>query len=63
MDIKNNNMITINLNIHTTKNILKLALVATLVYLLSNITSNYNITTVKFQSTDTSTSASDYYLK
>jgi hypothetical protein len=56
-------MITINLNINATKNILKLALLATLIYLLSNITNNYNITTIKFQSTDTLTSAPDYYLK
>ena len=54
-------MITINLNL--SKNILKLALVATLVYLLSNIAANYNITTIKFQSTDTSTSTPDYYSK
>ena len=56
-------MIAINLNIHTAKNILKLALVATLIYLLSNITNNYNITTIKFQSTDTLISTPDYYLK
>jgi hypothetical protein len=56
-------MITINLNINATKSILKLALLATLTYLLFNITNNYNFTTVKFQSTDTVTSAPDYYLK
>lgn len=55
MDTKSNNMIAINLNINITKNILKLALLATLTYLLFSLTSNYNITQVRFYSEDTST--------
>lgn len=52
MDInKNNNMITINLT--PAKNILKLAILATLTYLLFNITSNFNINQVRFQFRDT----------
>jgi hypothetical protein len=47
------NMITINLT--PVKNVLKLALLATLTYLLFSITSNYNITQVRFHSEDTST--------
>lgn len=41
MDIKNNNMITINLN--ATKSILKLALLTTLTYLLLNLASQSHI--------------------
>jgi hypothetical protein len=41
MDIKNNNMITINLN--ATKPILKLALLTTLTYLLLNLASQSHI--------------------
>jgi hypothetical protein len=50
---KINNMIAINLT--PVKNILKLAMLATLTYLLFNITSGYNITQVRFNSADTST--------
>jgi hypothetical protein len=52
MDIKNKDMITINLT--AIKNILKLVMLAILTYLLLNITNNYNITTTTFQSEDTS---------
>ena len=56
------NMITINLN--AVKTTLKLALLATLTYLLFSITSNYNTPIImKFNSEDTSTAAPDYYLK
>jgi hypothetical protein len=51
-DIKNKDMITINLT--AIKNILKLVMLAILTYLLLNITNNYNITTTMFQSEDTS---------
>lgn len=55
-------MITINLN--AIKNILKLATLATLTYLLFSITSNYNTSIImKFNSEDTSTAAPDYYSK
>lgn len=55
-------MVTINLN--GVKNILKLAILATLTYLLFTITSSYNVPVViKFNSEDTSTSAPDYYIK
>lgn len=45
-------MITINLN--TVKNILRVAMLATLIYLLFSITNNYNITRTMFQSKDSS---------
>jgi hypothetical protein len=54
-------MIAINLNI--SKNLLKLALLATISYLLFSITSNYSTYTVNFSSQDTSTAAPDYYIK
>lgn len=44
---------TINLNL--TKDALKLAMLAGLTYLVFNITSNFNITQVRFHSEDTST--------
>lgn len=50
---KTNNMITIDLT--PVKNILKLGMLAALTYLLFNITSNFNITQVRFNSEDTST--------
>jgi hypothetical protein len=46
-------MIAINLT--PAKNILKLAMLTALVYLVFNITSNFNITQVRFHSEDTST--------
>lgn len=52
-DYKNNSMITINLNLNIVKETLKLAMLAGLTYLLFNITSNYNITIVKFEPEDT----------
>ena len=54
-------MIAINLNI--SKNVLKLAMLTALTYLLFSITSNYNTYTVNFNSQDTSTAAPDYYIK
>lgn len=54
-------MIAINLNI--SKNVLKLAMLTALTYLLFSITSNYNTYTVNFSSQDTSTAAPDYYIK
>ena len=59
--IKNNNMISLNLNL--SKNALKLAMLTALTYLLFSITSNYNTYTVNFSSEDTSTAAPDYYIK
>jgi hypothetical protein len=56
---KNNNMISINLNV--TKNILKLALLAILTYLIFSITKNHNVSRVNFQSEDTTTVAPKYF--
>jgi hypothetical protein len=54
-------MITINLNV--VKTTLKLALLATLTYLLFSITNNYNTIHINFTTEDTSTAAPDYYMK
>lgn len=43
---------TINLNL--SKNLLKLAMLAAITYLILNITSNFNISNVRFQDVDTS---------
>lgn len=55
------NMITINLN--AVKTTLKLALLATLTYLLFSITNNYNTIHINFTTEDTSTAAFDHYMK
>ena len=54
-------MISINLN--AVKTTLKLALLATLTYLLLSTTSNYNTIHINFTTSDTSTAAPDYYMK
>jgi hypothetical protein len=55
------NMITINLN--AVKTTLRLALLASLTYLLFSITNNYNTIHINFTTEDTSTASFDHYLK
>jgi len=53
--IKNNNMITININ--TVKNILKLAILATLTYLTFSIMNNHAVPYINSITEDTTTSS------